>query len=236
MSKIAIVLPTRNRPQSLSRFITSVFDTCSDKNNISIYLYIDDDDRLTEPCVKELSHKYPAKIFSLIGPRIIMSDMVNKLLPYIKEDIFFFGGDDLVLKTNEWDLEIINTFNAINDKIALLYGDDLTLDNNLKSFATHPILHRAWVNCLGYLAPPYFSSDYADTWLNELADSLGRKFKLKFVNEHMHWTFGKSPLDQTYIENRKRFSKDNPPQIYNSLADVRKNDLQKLRSLINSND
>ena len=83
MSQIAIVLPTRNRPQLLSRFINSIFETCSNIDNVSIYLYLDDDDRLTEPCIKELSFKYPAKIFSLVGPRIVMSDMVNKLLPYI---------------------------------------------------------------------------------------------------------------------------------------------------------
>lgn len=232
MSKIAVVLPTRNRPNLLKRFVDSLFDTCSNKDNISVYLYIDDDDRLTEFCIKELSHKYPLKIFSLIGPRIIMSDMVNKLLPLVKEDIFFFGGDDLVLRTKNWDLEIIEKFNSIEDKIALLYGDDMTLDDKMRFFATHPIIHRAWVNCLGYLAPPYFSSDYADTWLNELADTLGRKFKLNFVNEHMHWTFGKSQLDSTYVENRKRFSKDNPPKIYNSLTDARINDLNKLKSVM----
>lgn len=234
MSGIAVVLPTRNRPNSLKRFINSLFDTCSNKENIFIYLYIDDDDTVTESCLKELSVNYPSKIFSLVGPRIIMSDMVNKLLPHIKEDIFFLGGDDLIIRTKDWDLKIINKFHTIEDKIALLYGDDLTLTRGMESFATHPILHRKWVDCLGYLAPPYFSSDYADTWLNEIADKLGRKFKIDIINEHMHWTFNKAPLDQTYLECRKRFMKDNPPDIYKSLLGLREKDYNKLKNLIKS--
>lgn len=231
-----MVLPTRNRPNELERFADSVFETCSDPDNISIYLYIDDDDYVSECKVKELSKKYPLRIFSLIGPRIIMSDMVNKLFPLVREDIFFFGGDDLVFRTKDWDLKIIEKFNSIQDKIALLYGDDYTLDPNMKFFATHPIIHRKWVECLGYLAPPYFSSDYADTWLNELADNIGRKFKLDFVNEHMHWTFGKSSLDTTYVENRKRFSKDSPNKIYHDLIEMRRQDIQKLKKVLLQHD
>jgi hypothetical protein len=158
--------------------------------------------------------------------------MVNKLMPLVREDIFFFGGDDLVFRTSNWDLKIIEKFNLIQDKIALLYGDDLSLVPHLKYFATHPILHRKWVECLGYLAPPYFSSDYADTWLNELADSIGRKFKLDFVNEHMHWYFGKSPLDSTYAENRQRFSKDRPNELYDHLLQIRQQDIQKLKKAL----
>lgn len=234
MSGIAVVLPTRNRPHLLERFVKSLYSNASNKHNISVYLYVDDDDNLTEYALKNLSVLYKNKIFSLVGPRILMSETANKLLPYIKEDIFFLGGDDLVIKTNDWDDKIVQKFDSLEDKIGLIYGDDLTLNPSYKNFATHPILHRRWVSELGYLTPPYFSSDYADTWLNYIADNLNRKFKLDFINEHMHWTFGKSQVDMTYMENRNRFSKDNPIAIYNSLESKRNEDVLKLRKLIDT--
>jgi hypothetical protein len=156
-----------------------------------------------------------------------MSETANKLIPFVKEDIFFCGGDDLIFRTENWDQMVISKFDEMDDKIALLFGHDLYQTE----LATHPIVHRRWVEALGYITPPYFSSDYSDTWLTELADNLGRKFKLGFINEHMHFTLGKSALDSTYLENRNRFNQDNPPELYKSLEDKRKEDTQILEKL-----
>ena len=82
------------------------------------------------------------------------------------------------------------------------------------NFATHPIISRRWVEIQGCVTPPYFSCDYADTWLNDLANDLGRKRLLPIFNEHMHWSLGKSPVDMTYVENRQRFQEDNVIEKY----------------------
>ena len=232
MNGIAVVLPTRNRPHQLERFVNSLYENAKNKENIFVYLYVDDDDTLTGYALKNLSSLYGNKIFSLVGPRILMSETANKLVPFVKQDIFFMGGDDLIIRTKDWDEKIIEKFNSIEDKIALVYGDDLHPDPNYKNFATHPIVHRRWVEHLGYLTPPYFSSEYADTWLNYVADKLNRKFKLDFVNEHLHWVFGKAPRDLTYIETGMRHARDNPPAIYNSLQNKRDEDFVKLQKLL----
>lgn len=236
MSKIAILLPTRNRPNLLERFVDSVYKNCKNTENVSVYLYIDDDDELTQYALTSLSKKYGKKIKALVGSRILMSETANKLFSITdkEEDIIFLAGDDLVIRTFGWDELVISKFSEIPDKIALIHGDDLTLDPNYKSFATHPILHRRWIETVGYATPPYFSSDYADTWLNFIADSLNRKFKVDFINEHMHWTFGKSKMDMTYLENRQRFSKDNPASVYNSMLKKRVEDCEKLKALLNT--
>jgi len=226
-SKIAIVLPTRNRPDLLERFISSVYRTSSKKDHVKFYLYVDDDDILTPKAVSKLQARYKDKIFVYTGPRIILSATVNMLLPFIEEDIIFCGGDDLIFRTKKWDQMVISKFDEIEDKIAMVYGNDLYQ----KDLATHPILHRRWVEAVGYITPPYFSSDYSDTWLTELADKLGRKYKLDFINEHMHFTLGKSSLDSTYLENRNRFSKDKPYEIYQNLLPKREEDLEKLEKL-----
>ena len=233
-SLIAVVLPTRNRPKQLKEFITSIFLNAYNPNIIKVYLYVDDDDTLTIPSIKKYVEKYPNRVVIHQGPRIIHSDIANKLFPLIQEDIFFLGGDDLIIRTPGWDNVVIQAFAQIPDKIALLYGDDLSPDPNLKFLATHPILHRRWVEAVGYLTPPYFSSDYADTWLNFIADVIGRKFKLTMVNEHMHYTFGKSEMDNTYKESRVRFSETKPSVIYNNKLSERLEDSLTLSKLLNT--
>lgn len=231
MTDIAVVFPTRNRPAQVTRFIASMLSTASSPQNIKFYVYVDNDDQLSLPALSSISTTNNVSIKILVGEKILMSEMVNKLLPFVKEDIFFLGGDDLVMRTPGWDTKILEKLESIPDKIALLYGDDLS---PCPTFATHPILHRNWVSALGYLAPPYFSADYADTWLNDISEAIGRKYKLDIINEHLHWTFGKANFDSTYLETRIRFQRDNPNKIYNDLKPLRDKDIDKLRKVMHS--
>ena len=96
--KIAILMPTRMRPDRLSSFWKSVVSTVSDINNVKLYLYIDDDDSKTIERAEELKEEHGDRIFTLVNPRIIMSQMVNELYPHVEEDILFFGADDLVMR------------------------------------------------------------------------------------------------------------------------------------------
>tara|TARA_R110000824_G_scaffold41418_1_gene123252 strand:+ start:1765 stop:2475 length:711 start_codon:yes stop_codon:yes gene_type:complete len=229
-SKIAIVMPTRNRPEKLERFINSVVDTAEDLSRVNIYLYVDADDVVTMPKVTELSDKYPSLILCLVGPRTIHSHIANLLLPYVKEDIFFLGADDLIMRTKGWDKVICDFFDNHEDKVVLAYGDDLFQPN----LATHPILHRNWVEAIGYLTPFYFEADFADTWINDLAHKINRKQKLDFVNEHMHFFARKMELDQTFAENRNRYKNQDPELVYKCLEPVRQRDAQKLLNVMES--
>ena len=223
-------MPTRGRPQGLLRFWQSVIDTVSDINNVKLYLYVDDDDSETLSSIHKLPHQ--DRVHVHVGERIIMSEMVNVLEPYVDDEILFFGADDLAMRTKGWDRILIEAFSKIPDRIAMFYGNDLTYGQHPKDFATHPIIHTNWVTALGYVSPPYFSCDYADTWLNVLADGVKRKAELPFVNEHLHFTVGKSPIDTTYTENRERFVSDNMPQVYFDMKKQRDEDLVKLLNFI----
>ena len=93
-------------------------------------------------------------------------------------------------------------------------------------------MHRKWSDALGYVAAPYFSADYVDTWNNEIANALGRRKYLPFVTEHMHPLFGKAEMDQTHKERLERSDKDNAEQLYKELRGKRQEDLDKLHSVI----
>lgn len=227
MSGIALVLPTRGRPELLHRFVYSFVGNAKDPNSIKFYFYVDDDDINTIKYCTETS-EFRNKFIIVVGPRIKMSETANRLVPYVTEDIFFCGGDDLIMRTPSWDTIVRDFFDKSEDKIWLAYG----YDGFHTDFATHPILHRKWVETLGFLTPPYFESDYADTWLDEIATRLHRKHQLPMFNEHMHFTFGKAPMDQTYYDNRIRYSKTSPQNVYHELLEKRLEDTEKLRCKI----
>ena len=121
-------------------------------------------------------------------------------------------------------------FQRVPDKIVLVHGRDGIQDAGL---ATMGFVHRRWVETLGYLCPPYFSCDYNDLWLTEVADALHRRVFLPDVLvEHMHPVVGKAPLDTTHQERLNRGSRDNVGALYSSLTPQRLGDVEKLRAVL----
>ena len=148
-NRIAIVLGSRGRPMRLEAFIRSLRDLADDPHSYKVYVYIDEDDTPTIDYSNQLKETYE-QLFFHVGPRIIMSDMVNKLYPHTNEDIIFLGGDDLVMRTKGWDSIIIEAYKEFEDKILLCYGrDGGERVHTQENFATHPIISKKWVEIQG---------------------------------------------------------------------------------------
>lgn len=221
---ISVLLPTRKRPHFLERMINSLMEM-SDRRP-EVVVYIDDDDNESEPKALELGLKV------IRGPRITMSDYWNKCYEESTGDILMQAADDIVFKTKGWDKMVEDAFANCPDKIMLVHGDDLDPNFN-PSFGSHPLVHRCWIETTGYFIPPYFSSDYSDWWIMEVAKFIERKKYLPFVTEHMHLRTGKAPMDSTYFERLQRHDKDRPGELYTEKFFDRLADAEKLQSVIN---
>lgn len=221
---ISILCPTRGRPDNMKRLYDSAMNTAQGAGSLEFIFYIDEDDRASYDMVNEL------EVQCVVGPRIILSEMWNACWMQAEHDIFMHCGDDIIFRSTAWDSEVINAFERIPDKIVLVHGRDGYQDANL---ATHGFYHRRWTDALGYLVPPYFSSDYNDLWHTEVADMIGRRTYLHSVfTEHMHPVVGKGPWDQTHNERLFRHQQDNVQAIYNSKTHERLEDANKLRAAI----
>jgi hypothetical protein len=121
-------------------------------------------------------------------------------------------------------------FEACPDNILMVHGDDLGCQRD--KFGCHPCVHRRWVQTLGYFIPPYFDGEYGDTWVNDLANRLGRRKFLPFVTEHMHHVFNKAVIDQTTKDYQARQAKQNPAKIFRDREAERIADSEKLRKLL----
>lgn len=227
--KISLILPTRNRPQNIERLYKSVMDNAKAPTMIEFCLYLDNDETQTEEKVNEMGVK---NIKIVRGERVVLSQMWNEALKVATGEIIMHSGDDLIFHTKDWDALVRDAFKKYPDKIALVHGDDGFWKEKL---GTHCFVHRNWIDTVGYLCPPYFASDYNDTWLNDVANELGRKVYLpNLFTEHMHWTFNKAPKDQTHVDRINRHQTQKPEQLYHSkeMREKRGNDVKKLANFI----
>ena len=221
---ISLLCPTRKRPDGLRRMVDSACSTASRAPEIVCYVDEDDDSY----GVPDLRVKF------IRGPRIVLSNMWNKCAAAASGEILGQMNDDIIFRTPGWDVDVENEFSRWRDRIVLVHGSDGTeLPSGSKGkFGPHPFVHRKWVETVGYFTAPYFSSDYGDTWLNNLADAIGRRRYLPFVIEHMHFWLGKGPQDGTSNDRLERHSRDNVDQLYKDLAPLREVDIEKLKAAI----
>lgn len=191
---------------------------------VEVVFYIDNDDPDSIQAAIDLGAKH------VIGERIVLSDMWNAAAAVASHDVLMMCGDDIVMRTPGWDQRVLIVFDAVDDGIALVYGNDLAQRRNL---ATHPFLHRRWIDAVGYFVPPGFSCDWSDAWLDEVATQLGRRIYLSdVITEHMHPVMGKSRLDQTHRDRLDRGRRDNVRALYEARADERARDVERLRAVM----
>lgn len=220
---ISILCPTRGRPNNMRRLFESVYST-ADSKDIEIIFYIDADDGPSIDMALELGTS------SIVGPRIVLSEMWNRCYEMSRGGILMHCGDDIIFRSDSWDTLVLKAFDEVSDKILLVYGRDGLQDEGL---GTHTFMHRKWAETVGYFVPPYFSSDYNDTWLNDVAIAIGRrKYIPEIYTEHMHPAAGKSEWDKTHQERIARHQADKVEELYNSLIHEREADAAKLRAVM----
>lgn len=216
---ISILVPSRGRPENIRRLHQSLKNTTWGPWELLVRL--DDDD----PAGFE--YEQPSKQVNVTLPRKMMSELWNDLVPYSQGDLLMMCGDDVTFNTPRWDVTIREAFPE--DRIQLVHGNDLSPNSDI--IATHPFVSRRWVECLGYLTPPYFTSDYVDLWLTEVANRLQRRTYLpSVIFEHHHPSFQKALWDQTYQERVERA--DGMEKVWADTAPKRLFDVLKLREVL----
>lgn len=224
---ISILTPTRKRPSNIIRLIESARAMADKPEELQFVFYVDNDDMETIRVLN--SRPIEDNISVVVGERIVLSQMWNECARFAKGDILMHSGDDIIFKTKGWDTMIYDAFNASKDKILFIHGEDGHWGSR---FGTHGLIHRNWMNTVGYFVPPYFSSDFNDTWLNDVANSLGRRLFLPFETEHMHPLFGKAEMDDTHRERLERHKRDNVGAVYSEKQGERESDAKKLLDFI----
>jgi hypothetical protein len=224
---ISVLVPTRGRPHNMRRMVDSGRATSTGRPEY--VFYIDNDDQASVDMADAL-YLEGGDVRRIIGDRILLSSMWNECQRVARHDVYQHSCDETIYRTAGWDTAVLNAFEQWPDKIGLVYGRDGIHDQNL---ATHGFITREWVDAVGYFVPPYFSSDYNDLWLHEVAQSIGRlQFLPDVFTEHMHPAVGKGPLDQTHQDRLARHGQDGVDGLWNQLIGKRSEDAGKLMMAI----
>lgn len=223
---ISVLLPSRGRPEGLARMVDSLYANVTHRRFVEVIVRLDSDDERANSY-----YRLEQPIEFIEGPRALLSENWNECAAHAKGEILLHAGDDITFDTPGWDQLVRDTFAQYPDRILFAYGDDL--GPNGRTFGTHGFVHRRWVETVGYFLPPLFSSDWNDVWLNEVADSLGRKvFVEGLVMEHHHYIFGKAERDVTHAEREERGDRDGVVELYQRTGKEREMDTEKLRAVM----
>jgi hypothetical protein len=175
--KIALVIPTRGRPDKVPRALESIKATASRPEDIVVVVGVDDDDEQTV----QLAHNYQPSmaVVWILGPReITLGRLVNRLAFHDHGcDIITGIPDDTVMVTQGWDDQFRNAC-ALMPKG---YGTAWPTDGVYHStdVCTQPIITRAMMNRMGFFAAPWFPFWFGDVWLEEMGAFVGCRLPLE---------------------------------------------------------
>lgn len=217
----------------MAELVVSIDATAS--STVEVVFYIDDDDQPSIDCADTLAANsdygvIAPEVKAVVGPRIVMSDTYNRCAEAASGEILMECCDSVLFRTPGWDQMVEAEFAKLEDKILLVWGDDAIQHGRS---ATLPFLHRKWVEAVGYFLPPYFSCDWCDTWVYEVARQLDRLCYLPhMLTEHRHPVVGTVPVDDTYRERIARGDRDRVIELYRSKHAERLADAEKLREVM----
>ena len=179
MEKISILTPTRNRPAFVGDLIKTCVNTSAAPELLEFVFYVDDDDKASldyfDELIPYLEDRGESQIKLVTGDRIVLSQTWNECYKVCTGDIMLHCGDDLRFRSEVWDTGVRDKFDEFEDRIVFVFGYDGIVEKG--TFGTHGFIHRKWAEAVGYFVPPYFSSDHNDSWLNDVARSIGRHAK-----------------------------------------------------------
>jgi len=207
---ISLLVPTRKRRKEFLRFYNSAMEMADNPEDVEVVAYVDEDDstykNIDLPRLKFVS-----------GERVVLSEMWNICWKNATGPYFGHMGDDIVFKSRGWDTNVKEAIDKYPGKIAFVWGDDMAPTGRQQVFGTHGFVHKNWTDVTGRFVPPYFVSDYNDTWFNDVADKLEiGEYLPQVKTDHIHYIWGKTGQDETTRDRLYRHQQEDPEGLYYS--------------------
>ncbi len=194
MSELAIIIPTYKRPHAIRRAFDNAHDNTSTPHKI--YFVIEPEEWASYNVIKEnnlnlIISKYPGN----------HTGAANTAYEETKEPFFMIANDDFNFHPG-WDVKAMEKMTEGVGVVGVNDGNDrytpITLVRRayIQEFSGSPDT----VNTLYY---PGYNHNYVDTEFSEVAKKRGMFAECpESIVEHMHYTFNKSPMDNTYEKSR----------------------------------
>jgi hypothetical protein len=178
---IALLLNTRGRPEKLVEVFDSLRLTTARKDKVSLWLCVDDDDKLTRSAIdggKFCDPGFP--VHWNIGPSPQDWDTPVKALWNLSgrtAEIYMLANDDVRFETDGWDNIVRDHFKPYPDGIVLACPWDPVAPD----IATFPIVGWGWFQTLQSVYSGYFFYWFEDTWKDQIGRMIDRYINIPIL-------------------------------------------------------
>jgi hypothetical protein len=231
--KISILVPTRERMNNRLTLLFSILTTVNDINNVNVYYGVDKDDPTLE-IIKKVSNAIPClKVIEIEnnGQFLGLGKLWNILVENSTEEIISMIGDDMVFKTKDWDLKILEEFkNGLADNIKAVHCND---DCHGAKLAVNLFCHRKYADIMGGFMREEFKINWVDQWLHQMFSAFNRlTYRGDIMIEHRHWVLGKNVHDKTAERMATADVNKISDKLWYTLKDERIKDVEKLSAYL----
>lgn len=196
MTALAVIIPTRGRPENAARLETAFRETTT-LGAVPVFVADEDDPRLGE--YKELLAA--GRLSRLMvynhteGGRGLCFPLNYAARRYADVyDNVGFMGDDHLPRTHGWDARVLDALDSTEPRV--VYGNDLLQGPALP---TAVFLPSRIIKALGVMAPQVMRHLYLDNFWKHLGEQTGGlRYLGDVVIEHLHPVAGKAPWDERY--------------------------------------
>jgi hypothetical protein len=179
--EICLIMATRGRPESLAQVFAALKASTAQKEKVSLWLYVDEDDTVTRKAIDDgqLSDA-GVQLHWHIGPQTAgLCETQHTLWRNSggTAEIYMVLADDICFGTPGWDNLIRETSAKFPDAIFLACPHDpMTADT-----CTYPIFGWRWLETLQHIFPGHFPFWYDDRWVHQIGEMAGCYVRLPIV-------------------------------------------------------
>jgi len=204
---LAILVPSRGRPENLARLIDAVHKTARGRTHV-IAGVDPDDPRLDDYEVALKGHALlPGDRIIVGAARCNLVQWTNHLAAkYLGQYRFFASlGDDMVPRTPGWDVKLMGAIDEDFSGTGIAYPWDDVRDDIPEAYVVSANL----VEALGWMMMPKLKHWWNDNVWADLGHGAGCIRQLRgVVVQHLNAGMGRAAVDQTAIEAGKGIPED----------------------------
>ena len=219
---IALVVPSRERPENIARLWDIMEKTC--RAGTVLVVGLDEDDPMRDQYLPLATNQVRSGLRQVVA-------WINELAVPLAKEYRFIGnvGDDNVFRTVGWDAHIREAL----EKTPFAFGNDLYPGRAPGSLCCHIFCRSEVVTALGHLGPRCLRHMWVDNvwWL------WGQAVGITYLDDvripHLHYTAGLAPYDRSYAASTSLMAADSAAyREYCADPHGLRADIRKLRSIL----
>lgn len=182
IEKMLWIVPSRQRPEKLQRFLESWRKTTTGFSDMLVVL--DSDDSSCD----FLYTLYPEVMFKKDPPKgeSFLRILNDNAIKYCDEYRYIgFNEDDAIFHTRGYEEEFLKKLRELGDN-GIVYANDLI---NKKGRIYFPVMHSSIIKRLGYMVPKSLTCMFADDFWRDLGVKLNSVYRFdNIIIQHLHYT------------------------------------------------